>query len=109
MIELGAVETAMPPTLKAARGLWLILEAAELRGLPMPFSARATDHSPVELQFHTRAEVYTWAAALDVAEVVDDSHTEGVNDTTTAAAEWFDVPLTLVASVPRMPRSGGVA
>ena len=28
---MSTVETAMPPTLKAARGLWLILEAAEMR------------------------------------------------------------------------------
>lgn len=62
-----AVETDMPTILKNGRALWLILEAAELRGLPMPFAVRA-DHvtDEVTLQFFTWDEVVTWGEALNI-------------------------------------------
>lgn len=101
--------TAAHPVVTAATGLFMVLQAAELRRLPMPFTAKAYDYlASIELQFHTSAEVHTWAIALDAAEVHDDSFlvsADGVNDVTTASVSWFDVPITLVASVPRMPEA----
>jgi hypothetical protein len=62
-----AVETDMPTILKNGRALWLILQAGELRGLPMPFAIRAFNvGDDVTLQFHTHAEVVTWAEVLEV-------------------------------------------
>jgi hypothetical protein len=84
-IEIGAVETEMPTILKNGRALWLILEAAELRGLPMPFAIRAdeVDHGPeVTLQFWTHDEVVAWAEVLDV----DIDEARGI-----ATGEWLEV------------------
>ena len=39
----AAVEAAMPSILRTGRAIWLILEAAELRGLPLPFAIRKGD------------------------------------------------------------------
>lgn len=100
--------TAAHPVVTAATGLFMVMQAAELRRLPMPFSAKAFDYqASVELQFHTRAEVVTWAAALEAAEVVDGRYHDGHNphDSTSAEVSWFDVPITLVAMVPRMPEA----
>lgn len=105
-------ETSPPPVLEhpvmtAAQGLFLILNAASLRRLPMPFRASAYDYSPVvEFQFTTRAEVVTWAAAIDVAEVVDERvpYGDGDNDTTSFETTWLDVPIRCVASIPREPQ-----
>lgn len=113
----GPAMTATPsapvlehPVMTATQGMLLILNAASLRRLPMPFAVRAYDYTPVvQLQFYTRAEVVTWAAALEVAEVIDDRHDSraGMNDTTRFAATWLDVPICCMASVLREP--SGVA
>ena len=98
---------ATHPVMTAAQGMFKVLNAASLRHLPMPFHATASEFTPVvTLQFHTRAEVVTWAIALDVAEVPELPAGDGrVNDRTVVEAVWFEVPLTLVASVPRMPEA----
>jgi hypothetical protein len=97
-----AVETDMPTILKNARALRLILEAAELRGLPMPFAACASDYAEVRLQFMTRDQVVTWAETLE-ADVEDGMHVHatGVSDTTHARGEWLDVPLEISCHAPR--------
>jgi hypothetical protein len=77
-----AVETDMPTILKNGRALWLILEAAELRGLPMPFAIRAFNVGCVTLQFHTWAETVTWAEVIEVE--VDEDHGA-------ARGEWLEV------------------
>lgn len=84
-----AVEQDVPTILKNGRALWLILEAAELRGLPMPFAFRAdnvgywTGASEVVLQFHTWDEVVTWA------EVLDDRHDDPARGD--VRGEWLEV------------------
>lgn len=90
----------------ATRGMLLILNAASLRRLPMPFHAGATNYEPVvTLQFHLRVDVMTWAAALDVAEVTDDPTDDGGTAVvTTVLTTWPNVPLRLCASIPREPR-----
>jgi len=95
------------PVTNATRGMFMVLNAASRRHLPMPFHASASEFTPaVTLQFHTRAEVVTWAIALDVAEVPELPAGDGrINDRTVVEAVWFEVPLTLVASVPRMPEA----
>ena len=91
------------PVMSAAQGLFLILNAASLRRLPMPFRAAAYDYSPVvEFQFWTRAEVCTWAASLEVAEVTEKRHDE--HDETSFETTWHDVPIRCVASIPRGAR-----
>jgi hypothetical protein len=84
VVSTPAVETDMPTILKNGRALWLILEAAELRGLPLPFAIRADDvyDNYATLQFHSWDAVVTWAEALE-AEV----------DTALgkAVGEWFEV------------------
>jgi hypothetical protein len=85
----------------------LVLNAASLRRLPMPFAAKAYDYSPiVDLQFSSRVDVVTWAAALDIAELLDEEsvHAAGVYDQTLFEAVWHDVPIRCVCSVPRSPR-----
>lgn len=79
-----AVETEMPTILKNGRALWLILEAAELRGLPMPFAIRADRVlEQVTLQFFTWDEVVTWGEALDITdEQPEHGHIRG---------EWLEV------------------
>lgn len=79
-----AVETEMPTILKNGRALWLILEAAELRGLPTPFAIRADDvyDNYVTVQFHTWDEVATWAEALEAN--VDAENGKAVG-------EWLEV------------------
>jgi hypothetical protein len=99
----ASVEAEMRTLLKNARALWLILEAAELRGLPMPFSAEATDCTThLRLLFMSRDQVVTWAEVLE-AEVEDGAftHAGGVNDTARARGEWLDVPLEVVCHTPR--------
>ena len=98
---------AAHPVMTAAQGMFKVLNAASLRHLPMPFHASASEFAPaVTLQFHTRAEVVTWAIALDVGEVPEVPAGDGrINDRTVVEAVWFEVPLTLVASVPRMPEA----
>lgn len=89
----------------SAQGLFLILNAASLRRLPMPFAARAYDYSPVvDFQFYDRAQVCTWAAGLDVAEVVEEPTMDGVYNQTRFETVWLDVPIRCVSSVPREPR-----
>lgn len=84
MTTPAAVETDMPTILKNGRALWLILEAAEMRGLPMPFAIRADRvFEDVTLQFFTWDEVATWGEVLDGAEVEPDrGHIRG---------EWLEV------------------
>lgn len=91
------------PVMTAAQGLLLILNAASLRRLPLPFVAKSYDYTPVvEFQFHTRAEVCTWAAALEVAEVIE--RRDALSDRTAFVTTWLDVPIRCVASVPREPK-----
>lgn len=101
----NAVETAEHPVLHAARSLHMVIEWAQLRGLPMPFVGRAYGLEPgvpIELQFDSRDQVVTWAEALDV-DVIDGeySYQRGVNDTAQALGELFDQPVQVLASIPR--------
>lgn len=105
MTAENAVETAEHPILHSARGLHMVIEWAQLRGLPMPFVGRAYGLAcrlPLELQFDTRDQVVTWAEALEV-DVTDGEYTyrDRVHDTAQAAGELFDQPLQILASIPR--------
>lgn len=83
--------TATSPVVQAATDMMSVLWAAELRGLPLPFAARAYDYrSGPELQFHTRDEVVTWAEAMDLD--VDD-------DRMTATGQLLDITVTVCAYV----------
>jgi hypothetical protein len=87
---------------KGTQALMLVLEAAEMRGLPMPFAVNAYDYTDrVELQFQTRAAVATWAELI-AAEVSESRHVDNrrISDVTVAEGAWLDVPLRLAASVP---------
>jgi hypothetical protein len=87
-----AVEQDMPTILKNARGMWLILEAADLRGLPMPYDADATDHSGIRLALHAVDELNTWAEAMDAEPT---SAPFGLTTHWRAAGELHEVPLTV--------------
>jgi hypothetical protein len=88
MNDLPSVAQDMPTILKNGRALWLILEAAELRGLPMPFVARFYGvDDRVTLQFWTYDEVVTWAEVLG-AEVNNSS----------AVGEWLEVRVEVVTT-----------
>ena len=93
------------PVMSSAQGLLLILNAASLRRLPMPFHAAAVDWEPtVTFQFTHRSEVTTWAAALEVAEVEEQVTPDRTIDRTVFETTWHDVPIRCVASIPREPR-----
>lgn len=104
MSTTPAIEQAAEPVVTATQGLFMVLSAAELRGLPMPFAVRAYDYTrTVSLQFHTRDEVVTWAEHLE-ADVVDEPHVHlprRLHATAEAYGEWFDVPIEVSCSVPR--------
>lgn len=90
------VAEPMPSVLmRNARGLWLVLEAAELRGLPMPFTAAANNYQGhVALQFDSRDQLVTWAEVLEV-DVEDESTAD--RDRFAASGSWLEVNLRLVA------------
>jgi hypothetical protein len=78
-----SVAPEMPTILKNGRALWLILEAAELRGLPMPFAIRAYGvDEGVTLQFWTHDEVAAWAGVLEA---------DFDNERGNAVGEWLEV------------------
>ena len=87
------VATSEPVIVTAATGLLGTLWAADLRGLPTPFSVRVWESGRIELQFKTRDEVVTWAEAMDV-----DLDSEVPN--LRASGELLDVPITVCAWVP---------
>lgn len=103
MIPLGR-EAQASPIMSAARHLWLLLEVADLRGLPMPFAIRGTEIEgyPVALQFHSIDEVRRWADEIG-ARVEEGSwiHPGGTNDTASAIGTLLEVPIEVCASVPR--------
>ena len=43
MSTTPAIEQAAEPVVTAAQGLFMVLTAAEMRGLPMPFAIRGYD------------------------------------------------------------------
>lgn len=94
-----AVEAPMPSVLKSSRALWLILEAAEQRGLPLPYNATATDYEDhIGLQFRSRDEVVTWAELLEVDLDESESVYQGAPSHRVAATgEWLDVTIRAVA------------
>ena len=92
MFEIPSVAQDMPTILKNGRALWLILEAAELRGLPLPFAIRAYGvDDGVTLQFFTYDEVVAWAEVLD-ADIVSEPGYAG------AAGEWLEVRVQVCAA-----------
>lgn len=96
-----SITTATHPVVDGARDLYIVMQVAELRGLPIPFAIRAWEHGGIELQFHSRDEVVTWAEVLD-AELVDNFY-EQVNPADHVAgvrAEWMDIQLVLVSTAP---------
>lgn len=82
------------PVVQAATDLMSVLWAAELRGLPLPFVARAYDTGDelVVLQVHTADEVTAWADAMEV----DVVRTGGNH---VARGELLDVRVTVSAWV----------
>jgi hypothetical protein len=91
MNALPSVAQDMPTILKNGRALWLILEAAELRGLPLPFAFRADEvyGNNITLQFWTYDEVVTWAEVLK-AETVSSPKNDNTW-VTGAIGEWLEV------------------
>lgn len=89
-----AVEAAESPVLLAARGLHMLLELAELRGLPMPFAATANARqSSVTLHLRARDDVLTWAEVMGVD--YDDETSYGLTQTV-ATGSLLDVPVRVV-------------
>jgi len=86
-----AIAAPPHPVVTAGTHLMYALWAAECRGLPMPFSFRGFARR-TSLQFHLRADVEAWAAAMDT-EVFDEG------GYVTATGVLLDVPLTVCAYV----------
>lgn len=98
MIEIDAIAKAEHPALVSARNLHLILELAQLRGLPMPFVAKAYEFPtrPVTLQVRDANEVAAWAEAMEVEVVMT---TVGGFTTYEARGEMLEVAIEVASSV----------
>jgi hypothetical protein len=104
MIYLPAVAPPESPVLLAARRLHMLLELADIRGLPMPFAFRGYDYADLlTLQFRDHLSVHKWATEMGAFVTSDTSdHPTGTHDRSTATGTLLEVPVEVVASVRRL-------